>query len=148
MAKRKTDEPKRKPGGQSKYTEALGDRICELLAGGAPLNAICKLDGMPSEKAVRLWSLDADHPFAPKYARAREAGYRLMADELVEIADNTNGDPQRDRLRLDTRKWLLSKALPKVYGDKLQHTGDGGGDVQHQHSVEIHIVDHRPADQD
>lgn len=25
----------------------------------------------------------------------------------------------RSRLRTDTRKWMLSKVLPKVYGDKL-----------------------------
>jgi len=30
----------------------------------------------------------------------------------------------RDRLRVDTRKWLLSKALPKIYGDKLALGGD------------------------
>jgi hypothetical protein len=30
----------------------------------------------------------------------------------------------RDRLRTDSRKWLLSKALPKVYGDKLAVGGD------------------------
>ena len=35
----------------------------------------------------------------------------------------------RSRLRVDTRKWVLSKMLPKLYGDKLQHTGEGGGAV-------------------
>jgi hypothetical protein len=43
-----------------------------------------------------------------------------MADELIEIADGGD-DPARDRLRVDARKWLLSKALPKVYGDKIDH---------------------------
>jgi len=33
---------------------------------------------------------------------------------------------QRARLRVDTRKWILSKMLPKVYGDKFQVGGDGG----------------------
>ncbi len=62
-----------------------------------------------------------------------------MADELLEIADDGrndwvvdeeggdkyNGDHvQRSRLRVDTRKWLLSKALPKVFGDKLALGGD------------------------
>ena len=26
----------------------------------------------------------------------------------------------RNRLRVDTRKWMLAKMLPKVYGDKLE----------------------------
>ena len=45
-----------------------------------------------------------------------------MADELIEIADNPETEAaavNRDRLKVDTRKWLLSKALPKLYGDKL-----------------------------
>ena len=35
----------------------------------------------------------------------------------------------RSRLRVDSRKWVASKLLPKVYGDRLQHTGDGGGPI-------------------
>lgn len=36
------------------------------------------------------------------------------------------------RLQIDTRKWLLSKMLPKVYGDKVtnEHTGKDGGPIQ------------------
>lgn len=80
------------------------------------------------------------HPeFGEQYARARQIGYQLLADELIEIADDSSGDvvetedgprpnsefTARSRLRLDTRKWMLSKMLPKVYGDKLDlnHTG-------------------------
>jgi hypothetical protein len=39
---------------------------------------------------------------------------------------------QRSRVRIDTRKWMLSKMLPKVYGDKTEVavTGPHGGPVQ------------------
>ena len=42
----------------------------------------------------------------------------------MEIADG-GGDVQRDRLRVDTRKWLMSKLHPERYGDKtkLEHSG-------------------------
>jgi hypothetical protein len=35
------------------------------------------------------------------------------------------------RLQIDTRKWVLSKMLPKVYGDKVtqEHTGADGGPI-------------------
>ena len=94
--------------------------------------------------------------FSKQYARARETGYELMADEIVEIADDGTNDwmlrngpdgatefaidhehVARFRLRLDTRKWLLSKALPKVYGDKVQHAnsaGDGNTVIEHTFS--------------
>ena len=32
---------------------------------------------------------------------------------------------QRDRLQADTIKWIMSKLLPKTYGDKLDLTTDG-----------------------
>jgi hypothetical protein len=124
-------------GRLSKYTEALGLKICERLSSGESLNAICKDEDMPAESTVRSWAIDPDHPITAKYARAREVGYLKMADELLEIADdgtndyteraNDDGEPYkvvdhdhiaRSRLRVETRKWLLSKALPKVYGDK------------------------------
>lgn len=39
---------------------------------------------------------------------------------------------QRNRLRVDARKWLLSKMAPKKYGDKVtqEHTGANGGAIQ------------------
>jgi hypothetical protein len=35
------------------------------------------------------------------------------------------------RVQIDTRKWMLSKMLPKIYGDKLtqEHTGANGGPI-------------------
>ena len=53
----------------------------------------------------------AETPFAAQYARARELGYQKMADEILDIADET-GDHHRSRLRVDT--------LPKIYGDRLE----------------------------
>lgn len=73
--------------------------------------------------------MDVEHPFSPQYARAREIGYHSWSDGMVDIADDASGDAVRDRLRVDTRKWLLSKALPKIYGDKTQTeiSGPNGG---------------------
>lgn len=35
------------------------------------------------------------------------------------------------RVQIDTRKWVLSKMLPKVYGDRItqEHTGANGGPI-------------------
>jgi hypothetical protein len=51
---------------------------------------------------------------------------------LVEISDSTTGDTQRDKLRVDTRKWLMSKFDPKRFGDKVtqEHTGPDGTPIQ------------------
>lgn len=133
------------------YTPALAKRICEELTTGRTLRDVCRDEGMPAESTVRLWALEDYKGFSAQYARAREIGYHAMADETLEIADDGKNDwmeresdgggvayqlngehVARSRLRLDTRKWLLSKALPKIYGDKTDHThniGDGLGDL-------------------
>ena len=112
-------------GRPSLFSEELASRICGRLSAGETLRAICRDDGMPDHSTVLSW-VASNEDFSNQYARARETGYALMADELTEIADDKSGDPARDRLRVDTRKWLLSKALPKIYGDKqqIEHSGN------------------------
>lgn len=138
-------------GRLTKYTEAIGTEICRRLADGESLNAICKDDEMPAESTVRSWALDQDHPIAANYARARELGYLKMADEMLEIADdgtrdytqreNKDGEPytvvdqdhiSRSRLRVETRKWIVARMLPKIYGDKIvaEHVGKDGGPIE------------------
>lgn len=126
-----TDTPNEldsKRGRPTAYTPELGDTICALLAEGMSLNAICRREDIPvAESTVRNWALNAEHPFSAQYARAREVGYHKMADDALDIADATETEPgevARDRLRVETRKWILSKALPKVYGEKLELSGN------------------------
>jgi hypothetical protein len=143
-----TDKP-RGPNGSKRYTQELADEICARLASGESLRSICKTEGFPHDATVYRWSLDAEHPFSKQYANARQIGYTHLAEELLEIADdgskdyiereNKDGEPfkavdhdhiARSRLRVDTRKWLLSKMLPKVYGDRIEHTGEDGAPIK------------------
>ena len=75
--------------------------------------------------------MDPNHPFSPQYARAREIGHLKMADDLLEIADDASEDCQRSWLRVDARKWLLSKAQSKIFGNKVQSeiSGKDGGPI-------------------
>jgi hypothetical protein len=106
-------------------TEEIEEAILDRLRDGETLREICKSAGMPRESAVRAWASE-DTPFAEKYRRARELGYQKMADDLLEIADAKTGDPHRDRLRVETRKWILAKCLPRIYGDRLEVEQKGG----------------------
>jgi hypothetical protein len=130
-----------KPRGQQPvYTQKAANTICKGLSAGGSLRQVCADENVPSESTVRGWVVDDREGFAAQYTRAREIGYHMMADELLGIADDGTNDytktddgerlnaehVQRSRLRLDTRKWLLSKALPKIYGDKITHDGKIG----------------------
>ena len=58
-------------GRPSVYSHAMAEEICNRLAVGESLKSVCQDDGMPDERTVRRWALDPDHPFSPRYARAR-----------------------------------------------------------------------------
>lgn len=108
------------------YSKELVDTICARLADGETLRAICRDPEMPALSAVSRWLNEADKQyFKGQYADARVAQACHLFDELKEIADDTTGDVNRDRLRVDTRKWYLSKLAPKIYGDKLDMTTNG-----------------------
>jgi hypothetical protein len=132
------------------YTQAIADAICERLADGDSLTAICKSPGFPGDATVRRWAGDNEHPFAAEYARARSIGYHKMAEEILAIADDGRRDYRanedgavvvdhdhiaRSRLRVETRKWVLSKMLPKIYGDSIKVGGDPEAPIQHHHSA-------------
>lgn len=109
-------------GRPSSFTPELLEEISDRLAKGEPLAVICRDDHMPSDRTVRNWMADAD--IASVIARAREVGFDVIASDCLNIADDKGGEPQRDRLRVDTRLKLLAKWDPKRYGDKLAVGGD------------------------
>jgi hypothetical protein len=97
--------------------------------------------------------LNEHEAFREQYARATEQRADLMAEEILEIADDGRNDyattengetfnsehVQRSRLRVDARKWLLAKMQPKKYGERVQTevTGPDGGAVVHKVTVEL-----------
>jgi hypothetical protein len=62
-----------------------------------------------------------------RYKEAQEMRTEFLAGEIIEIADGAEAvDPQsndtvnRDKLRIDTRKWLMSAHNRKRYGETKQ----------------------------
>lgn len=119
-----------KPRGRpSTYTDEIAERICARLAEGESLADICRDDAMPGYRTVFQWLEKPEHAaFTQQYARAREIGDEKDADEIRAIADKKPEDQVEatwQKTRIDARKWLLAKRLPKKYGDRQQveHTG-------------------------
>lgn len=118
------DNEKRKHGRPSSYTPALATEICERLAAGESLLSICRSEHMPSDASVRRWVIEDIQSFSSEYARARDLGLEHCAEEIIAIADDRSDDPKSRQVRLDARKWYLSKIAPKRYGDRLELAGD------------------------
>lgn len=117
-----TPEPA-KTGRPTDYTPELGDLICARLAAGESLKKITDGDDMPGRTTVYRW-LREHEAFRNNYTRAAEDRAEHIFDDMFEIADTGNPDDvQRARLRVDTRKWALSKMIPKKYGEKTALVG-------------------------
>jgi hypothetical protein len=155
-----SEEAPRRPGRPSSYSDEVGQQIAERLAAGETLKAICWDEDMPRESTVRGWALDAEHPFSALYTRARAIGFHTLADEIILVSDdasrdweirrNDRGEPYtalnpdcvaRSRLMVDSRKWMVSKMLPKLYGEKLEVSGDQNNPIQTVNRIEVVVVD-------
>lgn len=139
----RTSAPEKNAVGRpTTYDPEIASLILSRLADGELLREICTDDGMPKSKTVRQWALDNEE-FSILYTKAREMGWHEIGEEIFEIADDGSRDLMiddggnertntevvaRSRIRIDTRKWLLAKMLPKIYGEKLDLNHGGQKD--------------------
>ncbi len=130
-AKNKPVKAKAKTGRPTDYTPELAALICERVATSTlGLNKICLAEDMPVKSTVNLWRYRYPE-FSYQYAQAKLVQADLLAEECMDIADDDSKDIKinsegyeicnaefvaRSRLRIDTRKWLAAKLLPKQYG--------------------------------
>jgi hypothetical protein len=118
------------------FSPELWRYICEELASGRSLKKICDDPGMPDRRAVTLWVAN-DPELAAEYFAARRAGGLVWADDVIDMSDESRsaaGDMalmQSYRLSVDSRKWLLSKLHPELYGDRVEHT--------HAHNLRVRL---------
>jgi len=118
--------------------------ICKEIESGKSLREVLRdNDNMPSTQTLYKW-IDSESEKSKQYARACELRADIIFDEMIEIADDGRNDfmtkdigdgvevqvlnsehIQRSRLRIDTRKWILSKMNPKKFGDKTDITTNG-----------------------
>lgn len=131
-------------GRPSDYSAELAEIICIRLSEGESLRSVCRDEKLPDKSTVLRWIARHDD-FRDQYVRAKAQGAEAIAEEMFDIADDAsndwmekldaegqgigwqlNGDHvRRSQLRIDTRKWYLSKIMPKKYGDKLEVNGTG-----------------------
>lgn len=136
---------RQKPGPKPfDFTDEIITEVCTRLACGEYLTDILgplKGDHLPKE-GVWYAAIANNKPegISEVYARAREAQAWRWAEEVRRVAYDSSGDTiidekgnqrldnewvQRSRLKVDTLKWLLSKFIPKTFGEKLDLTSDG-----------------------
>ena len=122
-------------GRPTDYNLDLARFICDKVASSTEgLQRLCdKYDEFPANAAtIHAWKWKSDE-FNNMYRKAKASQADLLVEQCLDIADETSRDSttnkqgdevcnseyiNRSRLRVDTRKWLATKLLHKVYGDK------------------------------
>lgn len=134
---KKTGAPK---GSGSKFTKAIADRICNHISEGLSLRSFCAENKLPY-RTVMAW-VQEHESFAAQYARARDIGYDVIAEEIRDISDTpvpgvtktfkADGSVEAKeedmlghrKLQIETRLKLLACWNPKKYGSRITHAGD------------------------
>lgn len=114
------------------FSEELISAIFSRVSIGESINKICSAPDMPSRKSFFEWVLN-NPEIQRRYELAIVARTDFYAEEIIEIADDGSRDTYidgdgnersdneviaRSKLRVDARKWFVSKMNPKKYGDK------------------------------
>lgn len=122
--------------------DGIFEGIISDIEEGSPIRTILAKDGMPSNKVFYKW-IDEDEEKRKRYARACEERADKLFEDILTIVDDQEGDVyydkdgnectnhnviQRSRLRMEARKWMVSKMNPKKYGESsLLKLGDNEG---------------------
>jgi len=127
------------PAKQKHDPKKHGPAILEWLADGKPLIRYCRESGV-SKSTVQNWK-NADEKFRGAFEAARVEGAYAMAEEALEIADDTSNDTvtddkgnerpntewiARSKLRCEIRLKLAACYAPHVFGQnaKIEHKGE------------------------
>jgi hypothetical protein len=133
--------------------DQIFERVIEDIYRGHSLQSLIQGDTRVVSYEDFLRWIKRDPQRHERFKEAQEARTEFLAGEILHIADgiesidpNSNDTVNRDKLRIDTRKWLLSKALPKVYGDKLLHGSDPDNPLPSQTAVTINMTPEQAAE--
>lgn len=143
-----------KGGRPTKYSEALMNEICETIASSSKgTKKLCEENShWPCQDTLFTW-LKKYPKFSEQYAQAKIGQIELLVDEIIEISDDASQDKymnelgalvpnpsaiHRARLKVDTRKWLASKLVPKVYGNKVDIEGSNANTTE---ELRLHIAE-------
>ena len=118
-------------------TTELTDQICQELMNGQPLTRICTRKELPSIAAVNRW-ISKDPSFAKQITNARRVGTQFYLDKMIEELETMSAkDVGIVREKLHHYRWLSSKLLPNLYGDKQEVIQDTKITIQWQKPEKI-----------
>ncbi len=134
-------------------TELVGDpawldSLLDATRNGVSLEAYTKLDATPCKKTVCRWLYDRDD-ILTRFARARQVAARTTLAHRIEVTANgpltpdgeydveadTSVRVSRDKLKVDTLRYLAGVYDPDTFGDARHKVGVGNVNIVVQTGV-------------
>ena len=118
-------------------TTSLSNNICQKLMEGKPLTQICQEKDLPSLTTIYKW-INSNPSFAKQITNARRVGTQFYLDKMIEELETMSAkDVGIVREKLHHYRWLASKLLPSLYGDKQEVVQDTKITIQWQQDPKI-----------
>ena len=122
-------------------TSQITDKICEQLMTGKPLTRICESKDLPSLATINRY-INKNSSFAKQILQARRVGCQYYLDKMVEELETMSAkDVGIVREKLQHYRWLSSKLLPSLYGDKQEAIQDTKITIQWQQPDQMKVVE-------
>ena len=101
-------------------TSEISKEIQLKLMEGIPLTQITKAKGFPSLSKVYSWCAE-NKEFAQQIMNSRRLGSQTYLDRMIEELENADSkNIMVIREKLHHYRWLASKLLGQIYGDKKE----------------------------
>ena len=125
------------PGRPTVYDPDLAERLLARIAAGETVTAACRAEGGVPRTTLHDWVRDDRDGFADRFRAAREAGCETLLDEILVVSrrEAQRDEPPtlvaRDKLRVSSLQWVLSRTMPAIYGLKTatEVSGPGGAAI-------------------
>ena len=139
----------------TKLTKELTKEICTHITEKKTLIQIYHNENIPTTWTIKKW-VTKHEEFDTMYAKTREIQINTFTNQIIEIAEDGSNDWieketkknrlietldhehfERSKLRIDTRKFLMSKITRHKYGEKItqKHTKKDNSNL----TIKIHI---------
>jgi len=106
----------------------LFEALCVAVGNGESIHRLTQRPDMPNRETFFRQCRTMPER-ATRYAEALALRGEKLADEIVDLSDEamyaaSPEEAQAYRLRVDARKWVASRLLPRKYGDKMVVEGN------------------------
>lgn len=118
------------------YNLEIAQEICDVISTTSKgLKTLSReIEHWPDATTIYAWIMRHEE-FAKQYLTARQLQAQIFVDEVIEICDDVSKDWRKDKdgndvvdhdhisraaLKINTRKWVACKLIPRIYGDKTQ----------------------------